>query len=262
MIRILESKTTETVGKYWYYLTCDKGDTKPTGEFPADSGKTIADGSRLFENGTEIKYEYQSGGWIAVGQAPELPDVTTDDNGDVLTVVEGEWNKATPSTELPEVTSEDAGKVLTVNSSGAWDAETPKAGLPEVTADDNGDVLTVIEGAWAKAAPSSPIKIVETTISGNTITFINETQQSIYNDVAAGKLVFVKAGMKDGSGDNGTGYYICSKYTSSVASFTCVDRSYDVSTGYNQFEVSVYSTSNSATRKFYKSQDYNPGGPT
>lgn len=26
--------------------------------------------------------------------------------------------------------------------------------LPEVTADDNGDVLTVVEGAWAKAAPS------------------------------------------------------------------------------------------------------------
>ena len=26
--------------------------------------------------------------------------------------------------------------------------------LPEVTSDDNGDVLTVVEGAWAKAAPS------------------------------------------------------------------------------------------------------------
>lgn len=68
MIRILESKTTETVGKYWYYLTCDQGDQKPTGEFPAGSGKLIADGSRLFESGTEIKYEYQNGAWVAVGQ--------------------------------------------------------------------------------------------------------------------------------------------------------------------------------------------------
>lgn len=68
MIRILESKTTDVVGKYWYYLLCDEGDTKPTGEFPADSGKTIANGSRLFENGTEIRYEYNNGSWTAVGQ--------------------------------------------------------------------------------------------------------------------------------------------------------------------------------------------------
>lgn len=29
--------------------------------------------------------------------APELPTVTSDDNGDVLTVVDGAWDKATPS---------------------------------------------------------------------------------------------------------------------------------------------------------------------
>lgn len=32
--------------------------------------------------------------------------------------------------------------------------EEPVAELPVVTADDNGDVLTVVEGAWAKSAPS------------------------------------------------------------------------------------------------------------
>jgi len=95
MVRILESKTTETVGKYWYSLSCDEGDTKPTGEFPADSGKTIADGSRLFENGTEIRYELQNGSWVAVGQvdvpAPVLEDktVTPTTSQQVVTADEG-----------------------------------------------------------------------------------------------------------------------------------------------------------------------------
>ena len=57
-----------------------------------------------------------------------LPAVTSDDNGDVLTVVEGVWAKADPPTELPAV-------------SGA----------------DNGNVLTVVEGSWAKAAPADEI---------------------------------------------------------------------------------------------------------
>lgn len=58
--------------------------------------------------------------------ASRLPDVSTSDNGDVLTVVEGAWGKAAIPSQLPSVT-------------GA----------------DNGNVLGVVEGAWAKmAAPS------------------------------------------------------------------------------------------------------------
>lgn len=53
-----------------------------------------------------------------------LPDVTSDDNGDVLAVVEGVWAKSNPP-----------------------------SGLPAVTIDDNGDVLSVVNGAWAKTVP-------------------------------------------------------------------------------------------------------------
>lgn len=66
----------------------------------------------------------------------ELPSVTSDDNGDVLTVVEGEWAKA------------EAG-----------------GSLPDVTAEDNGDVLTVVEGAWNKAKASNGVKTYHISLS-------------------------------------------------------------------------------------------------
>lgn len=56
--------------------------------------------------------------------------------------------------ELPSLTG-NAGKVLKVASGASgveWADE--KKELPAVSAEDNGDVLTVVEGAWAKAAPS------------------------------------------------------------------------------------------------------------
>lgn len=72
------------------------------------------------------------------GGGSSLPSVTTSDNGDVLTVVAGKWEKAEPVEELPEV-----------------------------SASDNGDVLTVVEGAWAKAAaPSGNALLVTFTASG------------------------------------------------------------------------------------------------
>lgn len=59
--------------------------------------------------------------------APNLPDVDASDNGDVLTVVSGEWAAAAPSSELPEVTSSNNGQVLTVVS-GEWAAAEPAGG--------------------------------------------------------------------------------------------------------------------------------------
>lgn len=53
---------------------------------------------------------------------------------------------------LPTVDAEDNGKILTVVE-GAWAAASAPVELPAVTSDDNGDVLTVVSGAWAKATP-------------------------------------------------------------------------------------------------------------
>lgn len=58
--------------------------------------------------------------------SPNLPEVDTSDNGDVLTVVSGEWAAAAPASCLPEVTDVDDGKVLTV-ADGEWSAAYPSA---------------------------------------------------------------------------------------------------------------------------------------
>jgi hypothetical protein len=57
------------------------------------------------------------------GSGSALPAVTADDNGKLLTVVEGAWDKADAPTELPAVTADDNGKVLKVVE-GAWDKGT------------------------------------------------------------------------------------------------------------------------------------------
>ena len=93
----------------------------------------------------------------------ELPAVTSDDNGDILTVVEGAWAKAA--------------------------APVPVAELLAVTSDDNGDILTVVEGAWAKAAAPSgndKFKIVLSTSDWTTWS-CNVTFSEIQTAVTAGK---------------------------------------------------------------------------
>ena len=104
-----------------------------------------------------------------VGSTIELPAVTAEDNGDVLTVVEGAWAKAEPVT--------------------------PTSELPTVTSEDNGDVLTVVEGAWAKATPSGAKTVLWSgcTEASNTLNLPSgKTIGDLLNEINNGNNVILK----------------------------------------------------------------------
>ena len=170
MVDILESKVVGTNKETWYKLVGTSEDTKPIGEFPAGTGHTVANGSRFYEVDTEIGYELKEEGWIAVGQNVRLPDVTAEDNGKVLSVVEGNWDKAQPTNELPDVTE-----------------------------DDNDKVLKVVNGAWDKAEAGGGDSIVVFDVEQyykNTDTYYRlkdeKTRQDVENVLAAGKIPVLK----------------------------------------------------------------------
>lgn len=62
--------------------------------------------------------------------------------------------------------------------------------LPAVTSDDNGDVLTVVEGQWAKAAPSGGVLVVNTSTT-HTGYVMDQTFGTIFAAMTSGRLVIV-----------------------------------------------------------------------
>ena len=69
---------------------------------------------------------------------PALPVVSSTDNGNVMTVVNGKWAKAPVASQLPAVTAADNGDVLSV-SSGAWAKAAAPIVYASITADTTGD---------------------------------------------------------------------------------------------------------------------------
>jgi hypothetical protein len=96
-----------------------------------------------------------SGGNSGAGAAggAGLPAVTGSDDGKVLTVVNGAWDKAAVPTELPSVASTDNGKLLEVVA-GQWSVGARRDDLPTVMPADAGKILRVTDnGFWAVVEP-------------------------------------------------------------------------------------------------------------
>lgn len=117
-----------------------------------DSKHSYDDIGRLMEDVADV-----------VNNSPGIPEVTSDDDGKVLKVIDGEWNKGTDD------------------------------GLPEVTSDDNDKIMKVINGVWGKGEISDNVVIYELIGASNIIELPEGvTHTQIVNDIDANKLVLLK----------------------------------------------------------------------
>lgn len=110
-----------------------------------------------------------------------LPDPSGATDGQVLMVDDGEWGIGDIPNELPDVTSEDAGEVLMVSDDGEWEAAELTGLLPEVDSSDAGKILSVNnDGEWdVENAPSGGYTIPINTVT-NTGNIINGKNEKIY----------------------------------------------------------------------------------
>lgn len=116
-------------------------------------------------------------------QGADLPDVTQADDGKVLAVVNGEWNKAAiPSGNLPPVSSAANGKVLRVVS-GDWSADS----LDDFTGDSkiysqiprNKGFITS-GNKWNYTEESNFLFILIPILGGETLSLVGSASRAVY----------------------------------------------------------------------------------
>lgn len=186
------------------FFTIKDGLLKPQASAPTDNGAVYFKlwGSGKFtegvrEAGTYYDVVAYSVAAAAPVPAPELPAVSSTDNGDVLTVVEGVWAKAAPAEELPAVTSDDAGDVLTVDNTGAWVNAAPSGGAPMIATDTAQEVQDETIYALDKTAG-------EIWEAANTRLVVINYQTDDGREIWTHKSVMVEAGYRPGDEQNDT----------------------------------------------------------
>ena len=134
----------------------------------------------------EVSTSYQP----KTGSGSDLPDVTVDDNGKILRVVNGEWDKSYEVKELPQVTTQDDGKVLKVLN-GNWTLSESSGGVSDYSELTNKPSINSTELVGDKSLSS--LGIQETLVSGTNIKTIN------------GKNVLGSGNIDVSGGDSDTG---------------------------------------------------------
>lgn len=201
MINVLESIRVAS-NKAWYYFIVDVTDTKPSGEYPAGSGYQIANGSRLFETQTEIRYEYNNGEWTSVGQEspPVLITKTVTENG-TYTATDDEadgYSAVTVNVDTnisAEITSyekwDTQGRINIHISFGYNGTETAKYGYLSYRDSEITDIMTLESGRYIFDEHDDPFRQFKVRDIGNGV-YLRPFIKIGENELYYGEQIHVK----------------------------------------------------------------------
>ena len=120
------------------------------------SGVEVDDTLFTHLQGHDVQAVLAAADWLSL----PVPDGL---NGKTLKVVNHEWEAVDP--DLPVVTSADNGKIASVVD-GKWDKSTYiPSELPDVTVADNGKILKVFNGEWAVVESGPATVLLDDTLT-------------------------------------------------------------------------------------------------
>ena len=139
------------------------------------------------------------GAWALVPPQSGLPDVTALQNGQVLTVVDGEWAVDYPGRILVSAYINNDGELVLVFADGE-ELVDPTAGsaFPAITANDENKILRVVNGQWALVDLNGAdvLPAVTAADDGKILQVIDGAWQTVEADLTGGVSFTVGNGLK------------------------------------------------------------------
>ena len=138
------------------------------------------------------------GAWTLVDPPSSLPAVTALENGQVLRVVDGAWDvTSTDRAVTSAYINEDGELILVFNDGGEYEHPMDGLALPVVTAEDENKILKVVQGEWALVnQPDGVLPAVSLADDGKILQVVDGAWQIVEADLSDGTGFTVGNGLE------------------------------------------------------------------